>query len=117
MDFDDTIFYPSAMWDIDSVYPKIESAYTIKPHMNKVFVNEFKSQTFNQDGNDSTIMKVIYYNPPNLIFQHLSIKETVETIAVNKMRNRYIIDMLTLVDICEIFKMGGKVIKIYKGVI
>ena len=33
------------------------------------------------------------------------------------MRNGYIIDTLTSVDICEIVKIGGKVIKIYEGVI
>ena len=33
------------------------------------------------------------------------------------MRNGYIIDTLTSVDIQEIAKIGGKVIKVYKGVI
>ena len=33
------------------------------------------------------------------------------------MRNGYNIDSLTPVDICEIFKMGGKVTQIYEGVI
>ena len=33
------------------------------------------------------------------------------------MRNGYITDTLTSVDICEIVKIGGKVIQIYEGVI
>ena len=33
------------------------------------------------------------------------------------MRNGYIVDTLTSVDICEIVKIGGKVIEIYEGVI
>ena len=33
------------------------------------------------------------------------------------MRNGYVIDTLTSVDICEIVKNGGKVIEIYEGVI
>ena len=33
------------------------------------------------------------------------------------MRNGYIIDTLTLVDICKVVKMGGKVIEIYERVI
>ena len=33
------------------------------------------------------------------------------------MRNGYIIDTLTSVDICEIVQTGGKVIEIYEGVI
>ena len=36
---------------------------------------------------------------------------------INRMRNGYIIDTLTSVDIQEIVKIGGKVIKIYEGVI
>ena len=32
------------------------------------------------------------------------------------MRNGYIIDTLTSVDICEIVNIGGKVIEIYEGV-
>ena len=32
------------------------------------------------------------------------------------MRNGYIIDVLTSVDICEIVKIGGKIIQIYEGV-
>ena len=31
MDFDATLLYPSAMWENDSVYPKIETDYTFKP--------------------------------------------------------------------------------------
>ena len=33
------------------------------------------------------------------------------------MRNGYIVDTLTSVDICEIVKISGKVIEIYEGVI
>ena len=33
------------------------------------------------------------------------------------MRNGYIVDILTSVDIQEIIKTGGKLIKIYEGVI
>ena len=33
------------------------------------------------------------------------------------MRNGYIVDTLTSVGICEIVKIGGRVIEIYKGVI
>ena len=36
---------------------------------------------------------------------------------LNRMRNGYIIDHLTSVDIQEIVKVGGKVIEIYEGVI
>ena len=58
-----------------------------------------------------------YYNPPNPIFQHLPVKEKVKKIEVNRMRNGYIIDTLTSVDIQEIVKIGGRVIEIYEGVV
>ena len=117
MDFDATSLYPSAMWDEKSVYPKIETGFAFKPHMNNVYVEAFNKQTFNQDGDESAILRIKYYNPPDLIFQHLPVKEKVKNFEVNRMRNGYIIDTLTSVDICEIVKIGGKVIKIYEGVI
>ena len=71
----------------------------------------------NQDRIDSAIFKNVYYKPPILIFQHLPVKEKVRNVVVNRMAIGSIIDTLSLVDICEIVKMGGKVIRIYEGVI
>ena len=117
MAFDATSPNPSAMWDEDSVYTKIETGFAFKPHMKVVYVEEFNDQTFNQDVDESAILRIKYYILPNLIFQHLPIKEKVVKIEVNCMRNDYIIDTLTNVDIQEIVKNGGKVIEIYEGVI
>ena len=75
MDFDATSLYPSAMWDEDSVYPKIETGFSLKPHMNDVSVEAFNNQTSNQYGDESAMLKIKYYNPPNLIFQHLRVKK------------------------------------------
>ena len=108
MDFEAACVYPSAMWDNDSVYPKTESGYTFISHMNNVFVNVFNDQIFNQDVDDSVLLNIKYYNPPNLIFQHLPIKEKVKNIEVNRMGDGYLNDTLTSVDICAILKMGGK---------
>ena len=116
-DFDATSLYPSAMWDEKSVYPKIETGFAFKPHMNDVYVEAFNNQTFNEDGDESAILRIKYYNPRDLIFQHLPVKEKVKKIEVNSMKNGYIIDTLTSVDICEIVKTGGRVIEIYEGVI
>ena len=125
MGFDATSPYPSAMWDENPVYPKIESGFAFQPHMNNVYVEAFNNQTFNQDGDESAILRIKYYNPPNLIFQQLAVKEKVKNdevknvevknVEVNRMRNGYIIDTLTSVDICEIVKIGGRVIEIYEG--
>ena len=117
MDFDATSLYPSAMWDENSVYPKIETGFAFKPHMNHVYVEAFIKQTFNQDGDGSAILTIKYHNPPNFIFQHLPVKEKVKKKEVNRMRNGYIIDTLTSVDNQEIVKIGGEVVEIYEGVI
>ena len=117
MDFDAKSLYLSAMWDENSVYPKIESGFAFKPHMNNVYVEAFNNQTFNQDGDESAILRIKYHKPPNLIFQHLPVKEKVKNVEVNRMRNGYIIDTLKSVDICEIVKIGGEVIQICEGVI
>ena len=117
MDYDATSLYPSAMWDENSVYPKIESGFAFKPHPNDVYVEAFNNKTFNQDGEESAMLTMKYCNPPNFIFQHLAIKEEVEKIEFNRMRSGYIIDTLTSVVICEIVKLGGKVIEINEGVI
>ena len=117
MDYDATSLYPSAMWDCNSVYPEIETGFCFKPDMNDVYVEAFNNQTFNEDGDESAILTIKNYIPPNLIFQHLPVKGKVKKIEVNRMPNGYIIDTLTSVDICEIVKIGGKVIEIYEGVI
>ena len=113
-DYDATSLYPSAMWDENSIYPRIETGYAFTRDMNKYLVHKFNNQTFNQG---SAILKIKYYNPKNLIVQHLPVKEKEGKLEINRMRNGYIIDYLTSVDIQEIVKIGGKVIEIYEGVI
>ena len=117
MSYDGNSLYHSAMWDENSVYPKIETGFAFKPNMNDVYVEAFNNQTFNEDGDESAIVTIKYYNPPDLIFQHLPVKEKVQKLEVNRMRNGCIIDTLTSVDIQEIVKIGGRVIRIYGGVI
>ena len=117
MDYDATSLYPSAMWDEKSVYPKTESRFRFKPHMNDIYVEAFNNQTFNQDGDESAILGIKYYNPPDLVFQHLPVKGEVKNIEDNRMKNGFILDILTSVDIQKIVKIGGKMIEIYKGLI
>ena len=104
MHFDATSLYASAMNDENSRYPKIETGFAFKPHMNKTYVDAFNNQTFNQDGDESSL-RIENYNPPNLIFQHLPVKQKIKIIEVNRMRNGYIFDTINSinsVDICEI---------------
>ena len=111
------MLYTSTMWDEKSVYPKIETGFAFKPHMNDVYVEAVNNQTCNEDGDESAILTIKYHNPPDLIFQHLPIKEKDKKIEVNRMRNGFIVDTLTSVHICEIVKIGGRVVEIYEGVI
>ena len=112
--FDASSLYPSAMWDEKSIYPRTETGYAFKRDMNKFLVHKFNNQTFNQG---SAILKIKYYKPKNLIVQHIPVKEKEKKIESNRMRNGYITDTLTSVDIQETVKIGGKVVEIYEGVI
>ena len=71
-EFDAVSLYPSAMWDPKSIYPKIETSYAFKREMNDELLEKFNNQNFNQG---SAILKIKYYNPKNLIVQHLPVKE------------------------------------------
>ena len=102
------------MWDENSVYPKIETGVAFKPHMNDVFVEAFNIQTFYQDGKESAILKLSITIHLMLYFNLYQLKN-VKNKEINKMRKFCIIDTLTTVDIQEIVKVGGEVIKFYKG--
>ena len=112
--FDAVSLYPSAMSDEKSIYLRIETGYAFKPDMNNGLVEKFNNQTFIQG---SAFLKTKYYNPKNLIVLYIPIKKRANKMEVNRMRNGYIIDTLTSVDIQEIVKLGGKVVEIFEGVI
>ena len=48
MNCDGNSLYPSAMWDDNSVCPKIESGYAFKTLMNETFVEAFDNQTYSR---------------------------------------------------------------------
>ena len=47
-DFDCATLYPSAVWDKNTIYPKIETGFVFVKHMNSELVEKFSNQTFNQ---------------------------------------------------------------------
>ena len=102
------------MWDEKSIYPRIETGYAYTKDMNDELVEKFNTGNFTQG---SAILKIKYCNPKKLIVQHLPVKEREKKIEINRMRNSYIIDTLTSVDIQEIVKIGCRIIEIYEGVI
>ena len=71
-DFDCVSLYPSAMWEKNSIYPIVETGYASEKYMNEELVEKFNNQTFTQG---SAILKIKYYNPKNLIVQHLPTKK------------------------------------------
>ena len=55
IDFDAATLNLSAKCDVKSVYPKIETGFAFKLHVNDVYVKSFNDQTFKQDGDESAI--------------------------------------------------------------
>ena len=113
-DFDAVSFYPSAMSDEKSIYPRIETDYAFKPDLNDQLVENFNNQTFTRG---SAILKTKYYDTKNLIVQHVPVKERKKKVEIIRMRNGYIINTITSIDVREVVKLGGKVIEICEGVI
>ena len=113
-DYDANSLYPSAMWDLNSNYPRIETSFAYTTDMNEELVEKFNTGKFNQG---SAILKIGFFNPKNLFVQHLPVNERAKKIQINRMRNGYIIETLTSVDFQEIVKIRGKAIQINEGVI
>ena len=59
------------MSDPESVYPRIETGYAFTLDMNDEIVKKFNAGSFTQG---SAILKIKYYNPKNLVVQHLPVK-------------------------------------------
>ena len=95
-DSDAVSLYPSAMWDENSIYPRTDTGYAFTRDMNNEIVEKFNNQTFTQG---SAFLKIKYYNPRDLIVQHIPVKEKEKKIEINRLRNGYIIEHLTCVDI------------------
>ena len=74
-DFDALSLYPSATWDKNSIYPRIETGYAFARDMNDELLENLNTGSFTQG---CAILKTEYYNPKNLIVQHLPVKERVK---------------------------------------
>ena len=93
---------------------KRTTGYPFTKDINDELVQKFNSGNFSQ-GN--AILKIKYYNEQNLIVQHLPSEERANKIEINRLRNGYVVDTLTSVDIHEIVKIGVKIVEIYEGII
>ena len=66
--------------------------------MSNVVLRAFNNETFNQKLNVSASLKNNFFNPPNLILQHLPVKEAVGKVENIGLRNGHITDALTSFD-------------------
>ena len=66
--FDAVSLYPSAIWDEKSIFPRIETGYAYTKDMIIDLFNKFDNQPL---ARGSAILKIMYYNPKDLIVQHL----------------------------------------------
>ena len=117
MAFDGNSLYPSAMIDEHSYFPKVESARLMKSDEAKKIKDQFNTNTFKKSG----IFQIEYENDSKQFLQHLPSNDKTKfegiTRVVNRFRNGIINDTLSSVDIIEIIRYGGKVNKIYCGII
>ena len=60
------------MWEKNGIYPRTETGYAFTRDMNDELVEKFNTVNFTQG---SAVLRIKYYNPKNLIVQHLPNKE------------------------------------------
>ena len=129
--FDATSLYASAKADKDSEYPDVTSARAFKQEDEQEFLILFNSQQFRPR---TAILTVLYEYPNNLFFQPMPVKDKIyATISdmdecgnvseikkkedLIRFKNGEIHDTLSSVDVQEIVKVGGIIIKIYEGIV
>ena len=71
-EFDATSLCSLTMRYEKSVYHKIKTGYAFTPDMNDENVEKNDTWTFTQG---SAILKMLYYNPSNLMFQQIPVRE------------------------------------------
>lgn len=106
--------YPSAMAYLDSEYPRIESARKFKKTEEREILNKFNTQTFRPK---TGIFKILYEYPNDMFFTPIFCKDSVNKIEVLRSRTGKCCDILTSVDIQEIVRCGGRIIKIFDGIV
>ncbi|ESO93893.1 hypothetical protein LOTGIDRAFT_153366 [Lottia gigantea] len=111
------------MSDLDSEYPRAESGRPFLPEEEKEFVMLFNKQKFRPR---TAILTVWFDYPKNMFFQPIPAKDKItftnkegkkETGNKIRFRNGFCHDVLTSVDIQEIVKAGGRIIRILDGIV
>ncbi|ESO91506.1 hypothetical protein LOTGIDRAFT_153948 [Lottia gigantea] len=121
MAFDANGLHASAM--TEGEYPKAESARVFRKEENEEFIKLFNEQKFRPR---TAVLKVWFKYPTNMFFQPIPAKDIIsftnrigkkETGSKIRFRNGFCSGVLTLVDIQEIVKAGGKILKILDGIV
>ena len=112
-------FYPSAMAHNDSKWPKIETTKTIEKEYSNRLCEFFNSEDW-KSLSHSGFNEIKSYNSKDIMFQHLSVKETVfnenkkRYEEINCFRNGHITQHLTSVDIEELVEVGSVLLERYE---
>ena len=78
MAFDGKSLHSCAMIDKDSFYPRIETGYLFTPNKEMELFQRLNIRIFSQFKDQASAnLRVKQYNPKNLMFQHLLVKEDV----------------------------------------
>ncbi|ESO88843.1 hypothetical protein LOTGIDRAFT_165263 [Lottia gigantea] len=108
---------------LDSEYPKAESGRPFLPEENKEFVKLFNEQKFRPR---TGILKVWFEYSTNMFFQPIQAKDKItftnkegikETGTKIRFRNGFCHEVLISVDIQEIVKASGRIIRILDGIV
>ena len=87
MVFDVNCLYPSAVVDNGSYYPGIQTRYLFTQNGEGDVIHQFINETVTQFKDQaSAILRICCFNPENLTFQHLCIKEDI-TLHAKKNKN------------------------------
>ncbi|ESP01769.1 hypothetical protein LOTGIDRAFT_172416 [Lottia gigantea] len=115
--------YDKEMVEEECEYPRAESGRPFLPEEEKEFVKLFNKQKFRLR---TAILTVWFEYPKNMFFQPIPAKDKItftnkegkkETGNKIRFRNGFCHDVLTSVDIQEIVKAGGRIIRILDGIV
>ena len=110
--------YPSAMSDLNSEYPRMESVRKFKKEEEEKILKKFNRQTFRPK---TGIFKIFYEYPNDMFFTPVFSKDSVnfenKKTEILRSRTGKCCDILTSVDIQEIVRCGGTIIRIFDGLI
>ena len=108
------------MTHLDWEWPEIKTAKVIRPEDSDYLCELFSNREW-KNLNKTGFFKVSYHNPKEIIFQRMSVKENVfndrkhRFEEINRFRNGEITQHLTSVDVEQIVRSGGYIVKVLEA--